>query len=465
MKNPKAEIIRSNILKLASMVPLPQARVMTLGGEGIEARIWQGYDIPPQNGWLIERNQARGGKLIKGFSYRSHNELRTFPKILAGLYGDDQAFVDYAHIDIFGTLTEDVINDFAPILPLVFKSRAKCLAVTVADSRRNTTLEQWPDILMRGSRLFGRKAKLLYRKMLDVQKEIPTNEDIPESFVKFNPENGAKREFGLLVQFAEVLEKLNLGMSPCFIERYVYVSRYSGRPFRMRTYFFRFESKRLAKPSRALAHTWVRSRLSFANHEGFQEIHRAHVREKYRVEKNKTTSMPAKMSDMPQTPKLAALAALVGGDIEGEYKSLLAKAGVIDKFASALAAAGVVIPGTAALLEPPTSSDRRGPGRPAGKPNKKTLEDLSEIELIDFRVRALELRHSSNGDWLSARREFISKEFGYCNNSISSRVGGLVARMSGKHRESFKQRLFVALGDKAQPYIDRIDRIPETPLG
>ncbi len=463
MKNPKAEIVRLNLGKLSSEVPLSEAHVMTLGGEGIEAKVWESRGVSHQNGWLIERNQHRGGKLIKQFSYRSHNELRTFPKILAGLYGDNRVFIDYAHLDIFGTLTADVIEDFVPILPLVFKSRAKCLAVTVADSRRNIALEQWPDILERGRRLFGRKSRLLYQKILDVQKEIPTNEDIPDSFVKFNPENGAKREFGLLVQFAEVLERLDFCMLPCFMERYVYISRYSGRPFRMRTYFFRFESKKLVRPAKVLARTWVQSRLSFANNDGFQEIHRAHVREKYRVEKNKPTVMPSKEPDIHQeVSKLAGLVALIGGEIKAEYESLLAKANVTDRLGAALAAAGIVIPGT---VTAPDASDRRGPGRLTGKANKKNLEDLTEVELIDFRIRALELRNASNGDWLTARRDLIKQEFGYCNNNISSRVGGLVAQMTGRHREPFKQRMIAVLGEKASPFLERIDRIPATPLG
>src|SRR6185437_5973807 len=146
---------------------------------------------------------------------------------------------DGFHLDLCGTFDGDMVRDFSPIVPLVQKGRGRCLAITVADARRNKALEQWPEVRRHGRRYFGKSANALYERITEQQQRLPVNKNLPAFMQQFDPEKAAKREFALLVAVTELLKKATATF-PTEVERYIYVSRYGKTPFRMRTYFFHF---------------------------------------------------------------------------------------------------------------------------------------------------------------------------------------------------------------------------------
>ncbi len=83
----------------------------------MEAKIWSELQVPSEHGWLIERNRERASNLIINHRYGTHNQLRTFDRILAG-YGEDREFIDAFHLDLCGTLCNTAIENFSPVLPL-----------------------------------------------------------------------------------------------------------------------------------------------------------------------------------------------------------------------------------------------------------------------------------------------------------------------------------------------------------
>jgi hypothetical protein len=131
LKDPKGRIIRRFLDFVSHYVPIPDARLATLGGLGIEAKIWEEMNVT--HGWLIELNHRRRTNLIRKNRFKITNRLKTFDSVLAG-HGDE-GFIDGFHLDLCGTFANKVVHDFAPILPHMFKSRGKCLAITVADQR------------------------------------------------------------------------------------------------------------------------------------------------------------------------------------------------------------------------------------------------------------------------------------------------------------------------------------------
>lgn len=238
MMTPKEYVIRSFLDFVCRHVPQSEAQLATLGGQGLEAGIWAERGVPSAHGWLIELNRKLGGNLIKNHRYHTHNRLGTFHRILGGL--GEKSLIDGFHLDLCGTFTEKVIEDFSPVLPLVLQSRAKCIAITVADQRRNLILERWKDYEYEGALLFGDEGRPIMRLLEAEQRKIPVRKDLPAFMEGFDPLKGAMREFGLMVEIAKLLI-VHRRCVPVEVVRYVYVSKIGKRSFRMRTYFFHFE--------------------------------------------------------------------------------------------------------------------------------------------------------------------------------------------------------------------------------
>jgi hypothetical protein len=270
MDTPKEQIIRLFLDFLSRHRPLADARVATLGGQGIEAKIWTESGIPPEHGWLIELNRTRGNRLIENHRYRHHNRLGTFHQILAG-QGGPAARIDGFHLDLCGTVTERVIHDFSPLLPLILQSTGRCLGITVSDQRRNRALEEWPVVMKKAERLFGKHTAGLLEKIETLQTQLPIREGLPSFMSGFDPCKGARREFSLMVELIDLFQEHS--WVPVEIVRYVYVSRYGGKPFRMRSFFFHFAPVSTPSSDLAVARTWTKSPLYFcSDQETFTEI-------------------------------------------------------------------------------------------------------------------------------------------------------------------------------------------------
>jgi hypothetical protein len=428
---------------VARYIPLEEGRFATLGGEGLEAKKWKERNIPDTNGWLIERSPELRGNLILNHRYRNHNQLGTFDKILSG-HGESRTLVDAFHLDLCGTLSNKAIANFALVLPLVLKSKGRCLAITVADARRNLVFEQWPRFQLRAKRLFGKEAENIYRKLLDLQKCIPVNKKAPDFIRPFDPEKATKREFGLLIELVELLRPQGFPWFPVAMERYVYVSRYQKRPFRMRTYFFHFGDRNFARPEMAFAEVWTKSKLFFANGDKFEEV---------MVPAVGTTSITKTgKGEKTMVSKLAEIAKVLGGAELAEYEDLIAKSDKLTLIQTTLDSI------SGKFAEPSQSSVKSESQEQSSKRGKKKKwEDLQFREQVEWQLKALETKAKDESAWKNGGRErMIEAAFGYCDDELSKSIRSVMAHTSGGFRPKFEARIKGALGNEAKPYLDRL---------
>ncbi len=214
-------------------------RIATMGGAGYEAELWQRAGIASKNGWLIERNRrAAHALLASSLPYRVSANLSTLPRVFAAAYGANIG-LDALHLDLCGTL-EAQLDAVRSVLPLLFaKDGARCLAVTVADARRHAALEDFRAVWYRAFRLIGaHRAQAFLHLLENEQRAIPPAVPSASQITSSDPRKAARREFSLFVHLGELLRKFPF--IPDAVERFVYVSRSNGFPFRMRTYFFHF---------------------------------------------------------------------------------------------------------------------------------------------------------------------------------------------------------------------------------
>lgn len=252
---------------------MKRVRVATMGGTGREAQLWQRAGIPGDNGWLIERARNRSEALLgSDLPYRVTANLSTLARVFASVYGAEVG-LDALHLDLCGTL-EAQVDAIRPALPLLFKDAAgaRCLAITVADARRNASLEDFRAVWYRSFSLIGAKnAQAFLAALKAEQRAMPPSERGPRQS-GLNPEKAARREFGLFVELGELLR--TFPYLPETMARYAYVSRTSGSPFRMRTYVFRFgrEDGEALPRSQEFAKRWLASALSFVTEAGMVPV-------------------------------------------------------------------------------------------------------------------------------------------------------------------------------------------------
>lgn len=230
----KEKVIRLLFEFFKSYMSPEDAVIATLGGWGLEAGLWQEMRVKKDNGWLIERSLTLRKNLIKDFPFHYVNQLKSFPRLFQSVKGRDTG-IDFFHLDLCGTIepSYDLIYD---VLPLVLTSKGKCLAITVADQRRNRTSENFEPVFIEGRKLFGKSAnEELLRHLKLESAELAT-------YLQngIHDEGIARREFGVLVHLAKVLGNTKIER----MERYVYHSEVGSNntPFRMRTYILHLES-------------------------------------------------------------------------------------------------------------------------------------------------------------------------------------------------------------------------------
>lgn len=271
---------------LADRLDPGQARVATLSGNGLEAGVWLGKGIKPENGWLIERSTTRVRKLMRnsrGFHLLQGNLVR-FPEVFHSSVGDDG--LDLFHWDLCGTV-EPAIEEICGVLPLLVQGRCRILGITVADQRvnRNTRSFDYSQDVCRS--FYGPDWERLHQTLEALCLE-------ESRYRVFGIEKSVLREAGTLMYLALALatvslkggesrtsqtlhplkafldlvhrradiaefDKLFAGvafcMTPTFLERYSYASDISG--FRMRTYFIDLQAFKRKMPLRTMVEQLV----------------------------------------------------------------------------------------------------------------------------------------------------------------------------------------------------------------
>lgn len=263
-------------------IPLKEARIGTLGGEGHEASLWMTAGVPARQNWLVERDPARRAALIRNFGshYCIVPELTELPGALTQRYGGtEKSFLDGFHFDLCGTLHSSMA-DILPVLPyIVERGRGHCLAITTAEGRYNTALKQTATVQNEIAGWVGpANAQRIFATMIEQQRQLPKPKCDPRLLIPFfkdvDPVKCAQRELGMFWDLLRLLSKDESGLSaiPDAMERYVYISHTSGQGWRMRTYMFHMtpldaETPRaIGNAARATAKTWLESPLYYIRH-------------------------------------------------------------------------------------------------------------------------------------------------------------------------------------------------------
>lgn len=264
------ELVVRKILKWTSAyIPLTEAWCATLGGRGIEARLWQEAGIQPERGILIEKSTKLSRPLIADLSYEYYPRLESFATWWQRNRKGQS--LDLLHLDLCGTL-EPLLETVREIIPLVAKSRGRCLAVTVAEKRRNRSLETYDLVRAQMSHAVG--AKLCERLETQLKEEHERLGVVLGAGPLTQPEKGMKREAG----FVQCLLNLFTGSDavagmPDSIERYAYRSGYGRRPCRMRTVLLHLgEATPGPSAGQDLVVRWLASPLLVALGKGFESM-------------------------------------------------------------------------------------------------------------------------------------------------------------------------------------------------
>lgn len=234
----KRTVLEYTLTFLHDYVPLADARVATLGGEGLEPAMWDDAGIPRNHGWLIEKNSQLAKRILRDLPYAYYPQLASFRKTWEYEFSSAVG-LDGFHLDFCGTLeaNRDAVRS---ILPLVLRSTGRCLFITVSEQRRNTSLEQFDAMAERCTELFGDPAQTaaFIARLTEEQRQAARLLGVPRALAR--PAVAARRELGFFRCLVELLTESDglVRALPDRIERIVYQSNYGARPTRMRLYLF-----------------------------------------------------------------------------------------------------------------------------------------------------------------------------------------------------------------------------------
>ncbi len=342
----KARVLEVFLEFVRGYIPLNKAMLATLGGTGLEAKLWQARGIPGEHGWIVERGRQRSLALIRArFPYRYTARLLTFPRVLRAIHGVDAA-VDGFHLDLCGTV-EPNLAEFRPMMPLIVGSHGRSLAITVTEHRQNRSLREYEQIEDWGERLLGREPYAQFLAQLEaLQAAVPRS--APARFAPADPVKCARREFGFFFHFLTLMGMVGKGLIavPDKMERYVYVSRWSGHPFRMRTYVFHFESvpdegewRDPRVRARALLAVWRESRLTYVDRDGNMEPVRV---ARYAPPVSKTRKEETIVAEQTTAvERMRRIIGAVGGDLPEAFDAIVARAAQADELERAVGEAQV----------------------------------------------------------------------------------------------------------------------------
>ena len=86
----KKHFLELLLTELTKMVSLKEAKIVSLAGSGIEARLWREKGVPAQNAWLIDSNPAVIRTMLKKQNQHPYHLYRgmayTFPAVLYAHY-------------------------------------------------------------------------------------------------------------------------------------------------------------------------------------------------------------------------------------------------------------------------------------------------------------------------------------------------------------------------------------------
>jgi hypothetical protein len=249
-------------------------------------------------------------------------------------------------------------------------------------------------------------------------------------FIKpFDILKAAKRELGFLLDLTKVLSSVDQGVSFDRIERYAYVSRYAGSPFRMRTYIFHLAN--IQSTVRDLVDLWVRSKLLSNNEEcELIEIARTHG------------------GNMTLDEFLSA----ANVSLQAEYAVLKQKAASLDQLSALI--------NKRPDLSPAVSPNENQPKQVGRKP-KKTWKDLSVRDQVEWMITTLEKKAAAGDAWNKQKlwQKWVKASFGYYEAKLGKSLRSVMSHSTGKFRGKFVARIKKNCGDRANHLIEQLNRV------
>ncbi|MDO8463551.1 MAG: hypothetical protein Q7S96_04785 [bacterium] len=130
----KERCVHAVLTQLAPYFDAERATVATLGGDGVECRVWSRLGIPIGHCWFIERDRRKQRALLRMERGAHHycGDLDGFPAIFRAAV--PETGLDVFHWDICQTM-ESHIQDLHAVLPLIMASTSRVLLITSADQR------------------------------------------------------------------------------------------------------------------------------------------------------------------------------------------------------------------------------------------------------------------------------------------------------------------------------------------
>lgn len=447
----KITIVKRFLDFVGQYVPLDQAILGTFGGEGLEAHLWEEAKIPGEHGWLVECDSLLFAHLKRELPYHCVKSPEELPPR-----------IDSFHVDLNGTLqqSEQVIR---LLFRLLRRGHGKCLAITVADKRRNMGLEHFASIRKEVTRLAGLAAtKEFMEHLLKAQHALPIlsedERELPTFFEGSDPDKGAKKEFScaacLLLALLGEQQETNQVLLPVKIERYVYISRYRAHAWRMRTYFLHFQPQVIhdaAYAAQSFLSCWGNSSFFTVQDEIVQTV----VAESY----NCPSLTPSQEIRMPNTSKLRLVVQAVGGEVQEEYNQLVeaaSGAAAAAKFMhevrmllNGTPAASEAAPAIVSQSETATEATAPAPVRRRGRPRKQATPVPAnngtkiEIALDLLRAKAEGEDSYKKATAVACRALGIARK----RNRLRT-IGGMMARTGGGFRRDFVKRAVAAKGQQ-----------------
>ena len=425
----KHRIIELFLEFVAGFVRLDSAKLATLGGQGLEASIWHKRGVPAQQGWLVECDRDLSMDLVRKYRYRYCKQLDSFPHAFEARWGTKKG-IDSFHLDLCGTF-EPNSKTFGQTIPLIMRSKGRCFAVTVADQRRNTSVEKFIGVFEELGKLVGSRMAESFYYALEEEQERLIPSGVGETA---DPTLGAKREFGFATSLLSRMREAK-AYELDRIERYLYTSERGGQPFRMRTYFFHFSRKgrgrrKLLDP-RAALRLWQKSVPQYVDGEGkLISISNATPT----PQKGKEAVMKQEKQTVVPYANLAAFVAMSSPPIQAEFNKLIEDAAV----GTRLRAAGLTLTSVNGVAKKLAVAPV-GAATPAS--------DAKLDSSIAVQIGLLIAKADSEKAYAKAvDRAFVAlgltgRKHAKKRNHV---VGALFARTQGKFRGNFVKRVLAA---------------------
>lgn len=243
-------------------IPLADARVLTLGGQGVQLPIWLKKGFVAQQICVIEAKPKRAASLQADSRFKGCSIISVSLKQVPHYYEQmgSRSGIDIFDCDLSGTI-EPRGGELEAIMPLLKQGRARLLSLTLADARRNLSVEEptraaaW---LIKEFSEMGIVAELeaAWQQLVSMYADPAVTDSTTADALKV-----AFRELAALARIVLYAAVHGLSMAR---ERPGYRWAYSGDGgFRMRTYLLRFEDGSVSQDTQEYRKQALQSLLEF----------------------------------------------------------------------------------------------------------------------------------------------------------------------------------------------------------